>query len=191
MKAHPYGAALQRQSPLYPVEWVGRVPHIVRMLRTVAADEHAIAHADQKYEVLVNSDGRVRALLPRGDTLAIAHDCFSVVSWHMRPLALRMDDYNYCLKITPDRQCAVFARYVRQSEIDAHLQAGLPIDHLEPPTPLCILTLSQDHYATLKRRDEAIFARQVSRETQALINVKCACAFSEIAALIRVYVPDA
>jgi len=81
--------ALTDQSKYYPERFKGRVPYKVRMLQTVTSDLPGLvkpilrAYENEIYEVWVNRNGAVSALLP-DDMLGLKPNKFEIVEWHMQ-----------------------------------------------------------------------------------------------------------
>lgn len=75
--------ALVYQSEAYPKEWAGRVPKLIRMLRTVRVEDptvRVVAVGGLKYPCLVNSDGLVFAIAPSGNLFVSRHE-FEILEW--------------------------------------------------------------------------------------------------------------
>ena len=79
--------ALKDQSEIYPPNFRGRVPLKVKMACNVRGNLHfcppgTIARVEETYEVWVNRNGAVAAILPNGLQLGLKPAEFDVVEWH-------------------------------------------------------------------------------------------------------------
>lgn len=81
--------ALTFQSEHYPASWFGKVPKRVRMATSVRPDfpfflvegkKNMVAQKGMEYEVYVNSQGAIAAILPEGE-LGLKPYEFEIIEW--------------------------------------------------------------------------------------------------------------
>lgn len=84
-------AALHDRSPIYPSRFNGRVPKRVRMVDQVESEvfqytrdpaDYLVCKVNAEYDVTVNRNGAVSAILPGGKKLGLKPHEFEVVEWH-------------------------------------------------------------------------------------------------------------
>lgn len=87
----------------YPPHWKKKVPKRVRATRNVRSElpfgERTYARREIEYDVYVNSNGAVCAILPDGELLGLKPDEFKVVDWHD---TYPLDPFNEACRDLPD-----------------------------------------------------------------------------------------
>lgn len=83
--------ALANKSAYYPHRFDGKVPKRVRMNEKVESEvfqftgnplDYLVAHQGVEYDVWVNRNGAVSAILPSGQLLGLKPEEFEVTEWH-------------------------------------------------------------------------------------------------------------
>lgn len=75
--------AFKHKSDSYPKEWCGKIPKIIRMTKIVKSDlpfpPLLVAKYGEQYEVWVNQNGAVSAILDDGKKLGVKPDEFEIL----------------------------------------------------------------------------------------------------------------